>query len=142
MLHYGYIAEDQYQKALNAPNTASKHEINIELYAPYVTEMVRHALSKRWGDEIYTAGLQIYTTIDTRMQRYAEEAATQHLTRYQAIFNSQFGGGWKPWETKAGITILETACKYTDRWAALKEQGLSNDKILDNFRKEDRKSVV
>lgn len=83
MLHYGYIPEDQYQNALKAPNTASKHEINIELYAPYVTEMVRHALSKRWGDEIYTAGLQIYTTIDSKLQNYANLSTRNAVIKYE-----------------------------------------------------------
>lgn len=152
LMEQGDITEAQFSELKDKPIKLDFHpESANDGLAPYFRMVVAEEL-KKWAKEnkkqngedynIYTDGLKIYTTIDTRMQRYAEEAATQHLTRYQAIFNSQFGGSWKPWETKAGITILETACKYTDRWAALKEQGLSNDKILDNFRKDKHRMKV
>lgn len=83
MYHYGYITEQEYQEAINSPVTATRHEVEVELHAPYVNEMVRHALIKRWGDEIYTAGLQIYTTIDSRLQNHANEATRNAINTYE-----------------------------------------------------------
>lgn len=121
--------------------------------APYFRMILAEEL-KKWAKEnkklnpdapeynIYTDGLKIYTTLDSRLQKYAEEAATEHLSRYQGVFNAQFSAGWKPWETDAGKKILETACKYTDRWAALKEQGLNKEEILKNFKTEKNRIKV
>lgn len=110
--------------------------------APYF-RMVLAEYLKKWAKEnkkpngdsynIYTDGLKIYTTIDSRMQKYAEEAALDHLTRYQGIFNAQFRSGWNPWMTPEGKGILKTAIKYTDRWQALKDQGMSDDDIIRDF---------
>lgn len=83
MLHYGYITQDEYLNAVKTPETASHHEINVELHAPYVTEMVRLALLKRWGDDIYTTGLQIYTTIDSKLQNYANVATKRAIIQYE-----------------------------------------------------------
>ena len=152
LMENGAISSVQFESLKDKPIKLDFHsESASDGLAPYFRMVVAEEL-KKWAKEnkkqngeeynIYTDGLKIYTTINTRMQKYAEEAATQHLTRYQAIFNSQFAGGWKPWETKAGIHILETACKYTDRWAALKEQGLSNDEILQNFKTDKHKMKV
>lgn len=119
--------------------------------APYFRMVLKEEL-KKWTKEnkrpdgteynIYSDGLKIYTTINARMQQYAEEAAIEHLAGYQKIFDSQFGGDWKPWETEYGIKILETACKYTDRWTILKENGFDDDEILKNFKTDKHKIKV
>ncbi len=83
MLHYGYITEKEYEAAANSHDYAKKHEVSVELHAPYVNEMVRHALIKRWGEDIYSAGLQIYTTIDSRLQNYANQATRTAVNKYE-----------------------------------------------------------
>lgn len=144
LMEQGTISEAEFESIKDKPIKLDFHpESANDGLAPYFRMIVAEEL-KKWAKEnkkpngeqynIYTDGLKIYTTINTRMQKYAEEAATQHLTRYQSILNSQFNSGWKPWETEAGKHILETACKYTDRWEFLKEQGLSKDEILNNFK--------
>ncbi len=152
LLENGDITAAQFETLKNEHVKLDYHpESANDGLAPYFRMVVAEQL-KKWAKEnkkqdgseynIYTDGLKIYTTIDTRLQKYAEQAATEHLTRYQAIFNSQFTGGWKPWETAPGKHILETACKYTDRWAALKEQGLNNDDILENFKTDKHRMKV
>ncbi len=152
LMETGALTTVQFEELKNKPIELDFHpESANDGLAPYFRMIVAEQL-KKWAKEnkkqngeaynIYTDGLKIYTTINTRMQRYAEEAATQHLTRYQSIFNAQFAGGWNPWETKAGKHILETECKYTDRWAALKYQGLSNTQILNNFKTDKHKMKV
>jgi penicillin-binding protein 1A len=83
MQHYGYISDQEYSNAINSADVAKKHETQLELHAPYVTEMVRHALIKRWGEDIYTAGLQIYTTIDSKLQNHANEATRAAVLKYE-----------------------------------------------------------
>ncbi len=83
MLHYGYITPKEYQTAVNSRDSATRHEINVELNAPYVTEMVRQALVARWGEDVYTAGLQIHTTIDSRLQNYANQATKNAILQYE-----------------------------------------------------------
>ena len=105
-MEQGAITEAQFNAVKDNPIKLDFHpESANDGLAPYFRMVVAEEL-KKWAKEnkkqngeeynIYTDGLKIYTTINTRMQRYAEEAVTQHLTRYQAIFNSQFAGGWKP----------------------------------------------
>ena len=50
--------------------------------------------------DLYTDGLKIYTTIDSRMQRYAEEAMVEHMSNLQRVFFKQQKGrknntGWR-----------------------------------------------
>jgi penicillin-binding protein 1A len=56
--------------------------------APYFVEYVRQQLDTRFGSELYTAGLRIYTTIDLDMQQAAERALAQQL---EAIENGSYG---------------------------------------------------
>ncbi|HPW86953.1 MAG TPA: transglycosylase domain-containing protein, partial [Chitinophagales bacterium] len=148
----GDITPAQFEALKDKPIELDFHpESANDGLAPYFRMVLAEEL-KKWAKEnkkqngesynIYTDGLKIYTTLDTRMQRYAEEAATQHLSRYQNVFNAQFKNGWKPWETKEGKRILETACKYTDRWYAMKEQSLDADDILQRFKTEKVKMKV
>lgn len=105
MYHYGYITEQEYNEAANSPVTASKHDVRVELHAPYVTEMVRHALIKRWGDEIYTAGLQIYTTIDSTLQNYANNATRDAVLKYEQRHG--YKGPEDNWGNPAEINLLD-----------------------------------
>ena len=76
------------------------------------------------GDEysVYRDGLKIYTTINPRMQEYAEEAVAQQMPILQKALNNQrnvkTGSVWKGYEN-----VLETAMKNSDRWRAMKEEG-------------------
>lgn len=77
---------------------------------------------------VYTDGLKIYTTIDSRMQRYAEEAVEEHMKDLQAQFFKEKKGRKKaPYSnmlTQQQIDeILERAVKQTDRYRAMKKDG-------------------
>lgn len=139
----GAITPAQFDELKDKPIKLDFHpESANDGLAPYFRMVVAEYL-KQWAKDnkkpngenynIYTDGLKIYTTINTKMQRYAEEAALQHLSKHQNILDAQFRSGWNPWKTEKGIHILKTACKYTDRWQSLKEQGLNDDEILKNF---------
>ncbi len=74
MLELGHISPLDYQTAVNEPNTAEKHKTEIETDAPYVAEMVRADIVKRFGEaNAYSQGYHVYTTLDSAKQ--AEAAA-------------------------------------------------------------------
>jgi penicillin-binding protein 1A len=110
-------------------------------YAPYFREVlkdeVREALKgleKPNGGsyDIYQDGLRIYTTINPRMQEYAEEAAASHMPVLQKNLNAQTkirkGTIWKDHEN-----VLQAEMKKSDRWRALEDDGLSDKEIKASF---------
>ncbi len=109
--------------------------------APYF-RMVLGEEMKKWCKEhkksdgenynLYKDGLKIYTTLNPRMQLYAEEAVAKHIAYMQKILNSQQnikdGSVWKGYEN-----VLESAMKQTDRWKNMKKEGVSDDEIKKTF---------
>lgn len=84
---------------------------------------------------VYTDGLKIFTTVDSRMQRYAEEAVRRHVGGYlQPAFteenrtkpNAPFTTALKPKEVKA---IMRRAVTQSDRYRAMKSQGATDAEI-------------
>ncbi len=81
---------------------------------------------------LYRDGLKIYTTIDSRMQRYAEEAVVQHMPVIQKKLDwIMKNSGKRMW--KGHDNIVEAAFKYTDRWKSMKEDGVSEEDIKKTF---------
>lgn len=79
--------------------------------------------------DLYRDGLKIYTTIDPKMQLYAEEAVIKHMTAMQKTFNRQLGKNvWKGHED-----ILNRAMKESDRWKYMKEGGATEAQIKKSF---------
>jgi len=76
------ITEEEYQVALATPVTARLHGLSVEVEAPYVAEMVRAYVEDLLGDEAYTAGYRVYTTIDSRLQEAANQALRKNLLAY------------------------------------------------------------
>ena len=90
--------------------------------------------TKQNGDNynLYRNGLKIYTTINPRMQQYAEEAVGKHMNYLQKIFNTQAnikdGSIWKGYEN-----VLQNAMKQSDRWRNLQNEGLDEEEIKKTF---------
>lgn len=79
--------------------------------------------------DLYRDGLKIYTTIDPKMQLYAEEAVVKHMTAMQKTFNRQLGKNvWKGQED-----ILNRAMKESERWRSMKEDGATDVQIKKSF---------
>jgi penicillin-binding protein 1A len=72
MLNNGFITEAEFEKAMNEPLPETPHMRKYE--APYFIEYMRQKLEKKYGSEIYTSGYKIYSTLDYRMQKIAEDA--------------------------------------------------------------------
>ncbi len=89
---------------------------------------------KNNGDNynLYRDGLKIYTTINPRMQLYAEEAVAKHMNYMQKLLNRQenikTGNVWKGHET-----VIDAAMKQSDRWHNLKKDGVEEEDIRKTF---------
>ena len=151
MLKYNYISQKVFDSLKVTPITLHfVAESHNEGLAPYFREHLRSTFLKEWCKNhinpetekpynIYQDGLKIYTTIDSRMQQYAEEAVDEHIHALQDLFikdckrkkNAPFA--WNV--TKEEInTILTSAMKRSDRWRNLKEDGLSQEEIIKVFK--------
>ncbi|MFW5449978.1 MAG: penicillin-binding protein 1A [Methylophagaceae bacterium] len=82
MWEVGYIDEETSLIASQAPITASYHSRNVEVYAPYIAEMVRTQLIEQYGDQAYNAGLNVHTTIRATHQVAANKALQSALLAY------------------------------------------------------------
>ncbi len=82
MFELGYVGEAEYEDALALPVESHLYGPKVELEAPYVTEMVRAEMVRRFGLEAYTAGYKVITTIDARLQNAAQKALRTALLEY------------------------------------------------------------
>ena len=82
MLDLGFIDEPAYQEAMDWPMESQSYGAAIELNAPYVAEMVRAEMLRRYGEGTYTDGYQVVTSLDTRLQRAANYALRNGLLEF------------------------------------------------------------
>jgi penicillin-binding protein 1A len=103
--------------------------------ATYFRSVIKDDLlkwSKENGVDLYKDGIKIYTTIDSRMQQYAEEAVAQHMSALQKIFDDHLNGQ-NPWIDNDGFELvdyIENAIKQTLQYKSLiKQYGKSSDSL-------------
>ncbi len=136
MTKYGYldaaVADSIKMLPLDLNYKKITHETGL---APYFREMLRLHLDNAidaYNTEheteynLYTDGFKIYTTIDSRMQHYAEKAVRRHMSELQAVFDQH----WKskrPWDEEP--KLLEQAIKNSKRYKILQADGLSDIEI-------------
>ena len=82
MRDLGYITQAEYEAAKTSPMESRMHGPSIEVDAPYVAEMVRNDLQAKFGDAVYTAGYQVFTTIDSRLETAGTVALRTGLLEY------------------------------------------------------------
>ena len=106
--------------------------------ANYFREAVANNL-KDWcrenGYDLYTDGLKIYTTLDTRMQRYAEEAAVKQMKQVQKNFN-QHWGSTNPWQDERHQEIrgfIEDIAKRLPCYRALQKRFPNDPDSVDHY---------
>lgn len=82
MLESKLITQEEFDEANAAPLTEKYHGLSVSLEAPYVAEMIRNQLYEKYGDAIYSQGLNVHTTIDSRLQREANRALAEGIAAY------------------------------------------------------------
>ena len=152
MVVNGYLTKEKYDSLKKLPLGVIFHpEDHNDGLAPYFREYLREYFLKEWCAKhinpetnkpynIYRDGLKIYTTIDSRMQKYAEEAVTEHMTDLQKLFtkecktkkNAPFAWNVNKEQIE---NIMMSSMKRSDRYRSLKNSGLSKEQILVEFKK-------
>ncbi len=82
MLELGFIDRAAYHAARKQPVTERFHDPEVAVSAPYVAEMVRAEMVARFGEQAYTGGYKVYTTVNSKLQRAASQALRQGLIAY------------------------------------------------------------
>jgi penicillin-binding protein 1A len=122
----GKISEADYDAAKKVPLDIKYHGPSNGL-APHFVEMVRQELEKKaekYGFDIYRDGLTVYTTLDSRMQEYADSAVDVQVADYQKLFDSR-------WDWSKNDATLATA---VDK--AIKDSPNYRDAVTDSARKQ------
>ncbi len=140
MVKYKYLEESRADSLKQLPLKLNYVKLtHNEGLAPYFREYLRLELAE-WcknnykadgsGYNLYTDGLKIYTTINSVMQAYAEQAVKSNMSRLQGEFNNH----WKhsePWGKNQDVIISQV--KKTGRYKDLKSKGLSHEDIMKVF---------
>ena len=108
MVTHNALPRNEYDEYSRQPLKLDIHvEENYEGQAQYFREYVADYL-KNWmkdnGYDLYSSGLRIYTTIDTRMQKYAEQAVSKQMEKVQQQFDNHWRG-MQPWRDAKGDEI-------------------------------------
>lgn len=82
MNELGFIDDRAYQEAMDFPLESHLHGAAVELNAPYVAEMVRSQMLSRYGEDTYTAGYQVVTSLDSRLQQAANYSLRNGLLEF------------------------------------------------------------
>lgn len=125
MAKYGYLTKTQADSISKLPLiTEYSPENPSSGPASYLKNAVVDFLEE-WGErngyDLYTDGLKIYTTIDSRMQKYAEEAVNEKMKQLQRTFENHWSGR-NPWADEKGQELpgfIDTVAKRTERYRGL-----------------------
>lgn len=136
MFKYNFLNRSQFDSLKQQPIALDFHpETHEEGLAPHFREYLRLWLKKYLTENkkpdgtsfnLYRDGLRVYVTLDSRLQRYAEEAQLQHMSELQSIFFEH----WKdkdPW--KDFPKEWEAIYTHCDRYRDMKEAGASREEI-------------
>ena len=117
MLKLQFIDEAQYNAAIAEPVNVSLHFPVIELDAPYTAEMVRNEMYQRYGDEAYTNGYKIYTTIDSQLQIVSDKALRHSLHNYDDRH------GYRDTKQRIDLKKFKTDNEWDEQLANFPEEG-------------------
>lgn len=178
MVKYGYITQDEFEKARLLPLDLSHYHIQDHNSGPatYFREYLRQMLMAEKPDRddyeniedyiadsahyendpaygwlrkhkksdgtyynLYKDGLKIYTTINSRMQQYAEEAVTEHLSKdlQPAFIKHWKGSKHAPYDLsdqKEIQKLIDASVRRSDRYLSLRRAGIDKDSIMRSFR--------
>ena len=107
MLKYRYITDQQAEQARSEViQIKATDEFAAAGIAPHFVESIRQQLmlkAEKYGFDIYRDGIQVYTSLDSRMQRHANRAVQEHLAIYQKEFDKEWN-----WATSADVLVRVT----------------------------------
>jgi penicillin-binding protein 1A len=157
MNRYGYLSDEDFEKYKAKPIDMSHYtpQSHNEGLAPYLREYVRNYM-KDWckhhrksnGEyyDVHRDGLRIYTSIDSRMQRYAEEAVKEHFSKeiqpaFERELKNRKGDPFCNLSKDQENRFLDMAMRNSDRYRSLKSEGLDESEIRADFDKKVKMKV-
>jgi penicillin-binding protein 1A len=117
MAELKFVSRDQAYAAKAVPMHATPHERPVEVYAPYVAEMVRQEMITRYGPEALTKGYHVTTTIDPELQTAADRAVRDGLHIYDVRH------GWRGAERHIDLPDGDGTAAAVRKLAAIPAQG-------------------
>lgn len=82
MLDEKYITQEEFEAARNEELTGRSFGAEIEVNAPYIAEIARAWMVDKYGENAYTSGMRVFTSIDSTLQKTAQTAAIKNLLNY------------------------------------------------------------
>lgn len=140
MLKYNYIDQRVHDSVCQLPLVLHYNvlDANDNSFGSYIRTAVANYLkewSKKTGYNIYTSGLKIYTSIDSKIQHYAEESVYKHLRQLQNRFDNHWGKS-NPWIDDKGKEIpdfIEDYVKTTSLYSYLQKKYKNNGDSIDYY---------
>lgn len=125
MLDEHYITQAQYDQARSEDLVANYHAPEISFSAPYLSEMVRQEMIKRYGENAYTDGYKVYTTVTKRLQLAAQESVRNNVLAYDMRHGYRGPSNvlWKVGEAARS----QTDCRFAEKSAELRPAGAGGD---------------
>lgn len=102
MFEEGFISRQQMLDGQAQPNTAKRHTQQVELNAPYLAEMVRQEIIRRYGNLATTSGFKVITTVVSKDQEAADAAVREGLMQYDLRH------GWRGAEARIELNQNDT----------------------------------
>tara|TARA_R110001583_G_scaffold90137_1_gene231666 strand:- start:12580 stop:14859 length:2280 start_codon:yes stop_codon:yes gene_type:complete len=145
MYSNNYISEEQVYQFTQEELQLDYREFDYNAgIAPYFREEVRKEMLRWIADKntdgsdynIYTSGLKIYTTLNFKMQKLAEDVMAKHMTKLQIDFEKSYGKN-APWLKDK--KLMQKIVKKTSTYKKLQKTGLSHEQIIDSLSKDNRK---
>ncbi|WP_291960649.1 transglycosylase domain-containing protein [Maribacter sp.] len=147
MYNNDFISEEQVSKFSQEKLDLDYRDFDYNAgIAPYFREEVRKEMlnwiSKQnkagTNYNIYTSGLKIYTTLNYKMQKLAEEAMVEHMTKLQHSFEKSYGTN-APWLKDK--KLMEKIARRTSAYIRLQKSGLTHEQIIDSLSKDKQKRI-
>lgn len=142
MVKYQFLDEEKAEQLKEVPlaleyNKVSHHQGLAPYFRQYLKQELMNWCKRNTKEDgsnynIYTDGLKIYTTIDSKLQDYAEKAMVRQMTEIQEQFFTHWGKE-QPWEGKD--YVVEEAIVRSSRYQKMKQQGMSEDEIMEVMHK-------
>jgi len=139
MVEHGDLSRSEYELLSQKPlGLDVQVEDNYDGQALYFREYIA-AYLKDWcednGYDLYSSGLTIYTTLDTRLQKYAEQAATKQMRQVQQNFRNHWGKE-QPWRDENGQLVpnfIEKIAQHLPVYKSLTEKFPNNPDSVDYY---------
>lgn len=147
MQRYGFLAPEVADSLINTKLHLHFRQRQDDTDATYFKEAVARSLqewSRETGFNIYTAGLKIHTTIDPKLQAYAEQAVEKHMKRLQKRFFEHWRGE-NPWVDSQGVEIegfIEDLAKGTPYYESLNKKYNGNQDSIDFYLNQPRRISI